>query len=160
MSDEGKILYDLEGTASALNFLLALENISYRNNKSCFIKDDLSWCLENNIISEEISHHKIWNKLNISMVNYDTPIEMKIPYHPLRYDDEYITEYWDFKFKRVILKSGWKLISCECGRNMIGSFGKFIIMKHDEPQSELLDFFTNVSPDGHNQAMLDLFPLE
>lgn len=150
-----KIPSELKTTASALNFLFILENMAYRNNKSCFIKDDLSWCLENNIISEEISTHGIWKKLNISMEEYDTPIEMKISYHPL--DQEWITEYWDFKFFKVTLPDGWKLTTCECGRNMIGTFGKFIITKDNAPQSELLDFFTNVSPGGHRQVMDDLF---
>ncbi len=124
-------------SSHSLNLVLTMENIAYRNNKSCFIKDDLPWCLENNIISEEISHHKIWTELNIPMIDYDTLIEMKIPYHPLVGD--WITEYWDFKLVKVTLEPGWKLSACEFDKVLTG---KFIIMKNDEPQSELLDFFT------------------
>ncbi len=134
---------EIKVTASALNFIMIMENMGFRNNKSCFIDRHLQWCLENNIISKEISNHDIWKKLNIPM---GVPNYIYGPNE--KFGDEWPAEYWNFKLVKVTLKPGWKLSACE--------YGKFIIMKNDEPQSELLNFFTNVSSNGHQQGILDL----
>ncbi len=69
------------------------------NDKVKFIFESMKYCLRNNIISEELSHHPIWEKLKIEIADCDE----KVYFH------NSTEEYWDFKFKKVILPEGWEM---------------------------------------------------
>lgn len=74
--------------------------VSKKNNKIKFIFESMKYCLRNNIISEELSQHPMWEKLKIEITDCDE----KIYFH------DSIEEYWNFKFKKVILPERWKML--------------------------------------------------
>ena len=75
-------------------------SLSKKDDKTKFIFESMKYCLRNNIISEELSRHPIWGKLKIEIVDYNEKV----------YFPDSTEEYWNFKFKKVILPEGWKIM--------------------------------------------------
>ena len=106
--------------------------------KKKFIFDSMKYCLRNNIISEELSQHPIWKKLKIEIVDYNEKV-----YFPD------MQGYWNFKFKfkKVILPKGWKMIAYGNDENQ-GENPQVIIIDYsiDPPfiRSQVLLFFKGI----------------
>lgn len=107
------------------------------NDKKKFIFESMKYCLRNNIISEEMSTDRVWDELDIKIVDYDEKV----------YFRDSVTDHWDFKFKKVILPEGWKMIAHGHDEND-GMNPQFLIVDYGtEPhkmKSGILPYFAHI----------------
>ena len=107
------------------------------DDKKKFIFESMKYCLRNNIISEEMSTDRVWGELDIKVVDYEEKI----------YFRNSITDYWNFKFKKVILPEGWKMIAHGHDEND-GMNPQFLIVdyniKSPKMKSGILPYFTHM----------------
>lgn len=101
---------DFLSYASVFNFLRINEKYAYIC-KPNFLKEHLSYCLSNNIISSELLDEPFFSDKVISKCDN---LEMTNPYRGLDYDsDEKM--YWSYELYNVKLPTGWELKSCCSG---------------------------------------------
>ena len=99
----------------AYNMLRLCSEIDYVTKEN-FVKTQMNYCLEHNIITEEASKDSIWKEENINIID-GIKIELINPHKPLAYTkfDEVGNEikpekqYWNFKLYQVVLPRGWYL---------------------------------------------------